>query len=105
MRKNVQKSMAVQNRLASYKLIKKSSRSSSKIINQLGTVSMSANRYGIVLNANSVSNQNLNYQINSNSTSIENSGCLIASKSKKKLGGIMETCEEIVNRRKNNMAV
>lgn len=57
MRKNVQKSMAVQSRLASYKLIKKTSRSS-KALNPATAVSMSANRYGIVLNSNSISNSN-----------------------------------------------
>jgi hypothetical protein len=89
MRKNVQKSMAVQNRLASYKLIKKSSRSSSKIINQLGTVSMSANRYGIILNTNTVHThtQNQNSNMNNN-VEIDNSNNLTAVKSKKKLGGM-----------------
>lgn len=42
-RKNVQKSMAVQNRLASYKLIKKSTKSS-KALNALDHASLSTNR-------------------------------------------------------------
>lgn len=91
MRKNVQKSMAVQSRLASYKLIKKSSRSS-KALNPANIVNTSANRYGIVLNTNSI--------INSNNVS-ESLHLLNQSKSKKKLNSI-ETCEEIINRRKTD---
>lgn len=49
MRKNAQKSMAVQSRLASYKLIKKSSRSS-KALNPMGNVNIVSVRSGVAVN-------------------------------------------------------
>lgn len=52
-RKNVQKSMAVQSRLASYKLVKKATRST-KNLQTIGAVSAAANKYGIVLSSNNV---------------------------------------------------
>lgn len=49
----MQKSMAVQNRLASYKLIKKNSKSP-KGIKSMGSVNL-PNRYGIIIGSNNIS--------------------------------------------------
>ena len=62
LRKNAQKSMAVQSRLASYKLIKKASRSS-KALNPVGTVNIVSVRSGLGIN-NISSNMNNNNNSN-----------------------------------------
>jgi|688.fasta_scaffold395842_2 hypothetical protein len=80
LRKNAQKSMAVQSRLASYKLIKKASRSS-KALNPMGAVNIVSVRSGTGVN-------NISSAIHNN----EGSLLLKRSKSKKKLKEI-ETCE------------
>ena len=59
-RKNVQKSMAVQSRLASYKLVKKSTKSSKALAN-IGSINMAANhRYQAYNNNNNVGSNNNN---------------------------------------------
>lgn len=80
LRKNAQKSMAVQSRLASYKLIKKASRSS-KALNPMGTVNITSVKSGTGVN-------NISSAIHNN----EGSLLLQRSRSKKKIKEI-ETCD------------